>query len=455
MRPNITLKPMPERFEGQGLFIEQVSLSNILKQAQTPLYVTSLSAVNERVKIYKESLKKHFTNSNIFYACKANFSQPILQEVYYAGAGIDIVSIGEWHAALSAGFVPQNICFAGVGKKESEWQQTILQGIGSINVEHLQELEDILNFILQNKKNLKNFPTLSLRLNPCLEIETHPHLKTGALDSKFGILFDHFKEWLLAKKQTIPAEQFVQWILPLKGIHVHIGSQLMAKDIFVHTVKNVLDCAQFMFSQNILVTHLDFGGGLGVPVTGVPFHGEDILEHVNFLSNTFKNQANFYPQLLNLWGNNFSNLFVCLEPGRSVVASSTIFLTTVLYTKENSPEFRFCYVDGAMNDFPRPSIYGAEHHAELVNFSQENLTKNNFSQETCPKENHELFNWRIVGPVCESGDFLSKKTYLPRLRKNDVIAFFEAGAYCRSMASQYNLRPLPQELFVRGEEILH
>ena len=216
----------------------------------------------------------------------------------------------------------------------------------------------------------------------------------------------------------------------------------MAKDIFVHTVKNVFDCASFLFEQGILITHLDFGGGLGVPVTGVPQHEEDIIEHVNFLASTIKNQSLFYPELLKLWQKDFSNLFVCLEPGRSVVASSTIFLTTVLYTKINSPEYRFCTVDGAMNDFPRPSLYGAEHHAEVVNFT-----------EASSQRNLELLNWQIVGPVCESGDFLSKKSSLPHLKKNDVIAFFEAGAYCRSMASQYNLRPLPSELFIKGATI--
>ena len=451
MRPHISLKPLSERINQSGLFIENVPLSQILSHAQTPLYVTSLSAVADRIKSYKEILKSHFQNSNIFYACKANFAQAILKQVRQEGVGVDIVSIGEWKAALNAGFEAKNICFAGVGKKECDWKETIVNGIGYINIEHLQELEDILNFIFQNKNLHKAIPVISLRLNPCLEIETHPHLKTGALDSKFGILFNQFKEWLLAKKHDFSQEEFAQWTSPLKGIHVHIGSQLTAKDIFIHTVKSVFDCAQFMIENKIFVTHLDLGGGLGISTSGAPQHGEDITEHVNFLCNTVKSQSVFYPQLLNLWQNDFSNLFVCLEPGRSVVASSTIFLTTVLYTKINYTQnvvdtlkecYRFCVVDGAMNDFPRPSLYGAEHHAELVNFAN------------VEKSTSHTFNWRVVGPVCESGDFLSKNSHLPCMHKNDIIAFFEAGAYCRSMASQYNLRPLPNELFVRGSECL-
>ncbi|MES2614225.1 MAG: diaminopimelate decarboxylase [Bdellovibrionota bacterium] len=448
MRPFISLKPLAQRTHGQGLYVENVSLSDILKQGQTPLYVTSLSAVAERIQKYKNTLQSHFKNSNIFYACKANFSQPILKEVLLAGGGIDIVSIGEWKAALCAGYEPKNICFAGVGKKEEEWKHTILNGLGYLNCEHLQELEDILNFILTKKTELKTTPIISLRLNPCLAIETHPHLKTGALDSKFGILFSQFKDWLLSKQQEYSTEQFLQWIEPLKGIHVHIGSQLMEKEIFVHTVKSVFDCAQFLFEQQVFINHLDLGGGLGVPLQGVPQNGEDIAKHVNFLCESIKNKSAFYPQLSLLWKKDFSNLFVCLEPGRSVVASSTIFLTTVLYTKINAQDeqrYQFCYVDGAMNDFPRPSLYGAEHYAELVNFAQ--LTQ-------ISAQNLELSNWRVVGPVCESGDFLSKNSSLPNMVKNDVIAFFEAGAYCRSMASQYNLRELPSELFVKGDKIM-
>lgn len=447
MRPYISLKSLPERLNGLGLFVEDVSLSSLLKKVKTPFYVTSLSAIEARIKVYQDSLHKYFKNSKIFYACKAHFSQFILQEVLQAGAGLDIVSIGEWHAALKAGFLPENICFAGVGKKEDEWTTTILAGIGTINIEHLQELEDILNFILINRQKLKKIPLLSLRLNPCVEITTHPHLKTGALDSKFGILFTQFKDWLLLKKQGCSLDAFLSWLSPLQGIHVHIGSQLMAQDIFTHTIKGVLDCAQFMFEQGLLITHLDLGGGLGVGQDGVPPGGEDIKKHVDFLSMTLQEQALSYPNLLEKWGPDFSHLFVCLEPGRSVVASSTLFLTTVLYTKINasigsSESYQFCYVDGAMNDFPRPSIYGAHHHAEVVHLNS-----------ICGQRNLELSSWRVVGPVCESGDFLSKNARLPVLFKNEVIAFFEAGAYCRSMASQYNLRPLPQEVFVKGTEL--
>jgi diaminopimelate decarboxylase len=445
MRQNMNLLPHNKRLNGKGFYIENVDLNTILQYSQTPVYVTSLSSVFERTKIYKKSLESHFQKSNIFYACKANFSQFILKEVLEAKAGIDIVSIGEWRAARQAGFQPENICFAGVGKKDAEWKETILNGIGFINVEHLEELENILSFIKENKKNLSSIPIISLRLNPCLDISTHAHLKTGALDSKFGILFSQFQKWLLNKRQIYSESEYKNWIQPMQGVHVHIGSQLMQKEIFTHTVQAVFDCAHFMHENEIAIYHLDFGGGLGVPDTGVPDNGKDIEDHVNFLCSEIKNQIPNYPKLQNFWGENYENLFVCLEPGRSVVASSTVFLTTVLYTKTNASEnhiFNFCYVDGAMNDFPRPSLYGAKHHAEIVNFKLNNDT---FAQNE---------NWQIVGPVCESGDFLSKCSSLPVMSKGDTIAFFEAGAYCRSMASQYNLRPLPNEIYIKNSEIV-
>ncbi len=448
MRPFITLKPLEQRMKGEGLYIDSVPLSDILDLKVSPIYVTSLNSISQRLNYYKSALQKHFSNNEVFYAMKANFSFPILEEIKNSGAGIDIVSIGEWRAALKAGIKPEKICFAGVGKKEEEWKEAIQGGLGYLSVEHLSELNDILFFIYKNKSDEIKSLVISLRLNPSVEVETHPHLKTGALNSKFGILFEHFEIWLnQMKSQFQDIEDYKKWIHPLKGIHVHVGSQLMENSIFPLIANKILDCAKFMLKNNIIVKHIDFGGGLGVPVEGVPENGNDIKSHIDFLCNTFKNATKDYKDLIQVWGEDFNKLFVCVEPGRSIVASSTVFLTQVLYEKRNSNENLFCYVDGAMNDFPRPSLYGAIHHAEIVNFNQDvNLReklKNNF------------LNWNIVGPVCESGDFLSKNTLLPEVQKGDIIAFFEAGAYCRSMASRYNLRSLPSEVFVKDGKIIH
>jgi len=385
-------------------------------------------------------LSSFFSNSSIFYAMKANFHGAILKEVKEAGAGIDIVSIGEWRAARDAGIFPKNICFSGVGKQEFEWKEAIENELGFLNVEHLQELEDILNFIFLNNSQKIKTPLLSLRMNPCIPVNTHSHLKTGDLDSKFGILFEHFSAWLITKKMQYSPE----WFLPLQGLHVHVGSQVTQKEIADITVRKILDCAHFMQEQGLNVTNINLGGGLGVGYDGVPLNASDITEHVTLFCTSLKNTATEYSSLLKMWGENFSKLHVCFEPGRSIIASSTVFLTRVLYDKKNSDKYLFCYVDGAMNDFPRPSIYGARHHAELVDFANEENAK----------EEPSLLHWQIVGPVCESGDFLSKDSLLPQVHKGDIIAFFEAGAYCRSMASNYNLRPFPNELFIKDGKLV-
>ena len=447
MRPFICLSPLAQRTKGNGLVIDSVPLAKIFELKKSPVYVTSLNSVSQRVREYKKALNSYFDKNEVFYAMKANFSFPILEEIKQTGAGVDIVSIGEWRAAIRSGISPEKICFAGVGKKEEEWKEAIFGGLGFLSVEHLSELNDILCFISNEKDNLKTHPIISLRLNPDVEVDTHPHLKTGALNSKFGILFDHFNEWILSKKLSFQnSDEFLNWIAPLKGIHVHVGSQLIENTIFPLIAKKILDCAQFMLSNGIIIKHIDFGGGLGVPIDGVPLNGEDIKNHINFLCMTFINSAEKYQDLMVEWGEKLSNLFVCVEPGRSIVASSTIFLTQVLYEKKNSLENLFCYVDGAMNDFPRPSIYGAVHHAEVVNFADDLNLKEQLSSD--------ISRWNIVGPVCESGDFLSKNTLLPQIKKGDIIAFFEAGAYCRSMASTYNLRPLPSEVFVKDGKII-
>ncbi len=446
MRPFISLKPIEQRINGEGLWIDAVPLADILALEKTPIYVTSLNAVVQRASLYKQALNQHFQNNEVFYAMKANFAKPIIETIHKEGIGIDIVSIGEWRQALACGVQGNKMCFAGVGKKEKEWKETILGGLGYLSVEHLSELSDILDFLSKQKQQVQNKLVISLRLNPAVEVETHPHLKTGALNSKFGILFEHFKEWFLAKKDLFDnKEMFKQWISPLKGIHVHIGSQLMENSIFSLVSLKILDCAQFLYENEICINHIDFGGGLGVSQAGVSENGTDIINHVNLICSAFKEASKNYPALQSIWHTDFSNLSVCLEPGRSIVASSTIFITKVLYEKRNSTENLFCYVDGAMNDFPRPSIYGAVHHSEVINFENSKQNRGNIKTQ--------FKKWNIVGPVCESGDFLAKDALLPDIIKGDVLAFFEAGAYCRSMASQYNLRDLPAEVFVKDGKI--
>jgi len=380
---------------------------------------------------------------------KANSALPILREVHKAGCGLDIVSIGEFRVARSAGVPAADICFAGVGKTKDEISEALKAGLGVINIEHGQELIYVLETLRELKTTLGpdqgDGPTLvALRLNPCVDSQTHPHLRTGALDSKFGLLLSQIEEWVAVLRQMFTHEDkfdekaYLSFVAPLRGIHVHIGSQLQSHDVFPLVIQRVSEAVVLLKNAGIVVDHLDLGGGLGVGEGGSPSDDQDIQSHLAFQAQSLKDVVKGNEVLCSLWGVDCEMLHVCIEPGRSVVASSTVFLTEVLYEKANMPSHRFAYVDAGMNAFPRPAIYGAEHQAACAN-----------------KLNSDLIPYRVFGPVCESGDVLAREAMLPRLSEGDSVLFFEAGAYCRSMASHYNQRAIPAELFCRNGEVEH
>lgn len=426
MRPYFTLEP--QRYTLDSLKCEGIPLSEFLKLAYTPFYLTSLTAIQERVRAYKTALSQQFSRGNIFYAMKANFSEEVLKVVSEAGAGIDIVSIGEWRKAQKAGVKSQSICFAGVGKTKSEIDEALSDKIGIFNVEHASEL----TYLLKNRGT--HSPIIALRLNPCVESVTHPHLKTGALDSKFGMLFEQIETWLATHKFNQEDLKCIQ------GIHVHIGSQLLERSVYKLVMEKVLQTVELLAKHDIHITHLDLGGGLKVGFEGVPSDHQDIFDHVSFLAHTLREACKAHPSILKNWGPRLENLTVNLEPGRSIVASSTLFITKVLYSKNNQSHY-FAYVDGGMNDFPRPAIYGAKHAVEGIFYSGE-------------KNLNQLESYQIVGPVCESGDVLATQVSLPEMAEGDILAFCEAGAYCRSMASHYNLREIPAEVFVKNGKVV-
>lgn len=425
------------------LSVDGVSLQHLKATEALPLFATSLSAVAQRARGYVETLAQHFNSSKVYYAMKANSAVPVLREVHKAGCGLDIVSIGEFRIARSAGVPASDICFAGVGKTKSEIAEALEAGLGVINVEHGQELIFVLESLRQirQKQGDKSAPCktlVALRLNPCVDSQTHPHLRTGALDSKFGLLLAQIAEWTLVLKQMFTTDEsfdeqsYLSFLEPLRGIHVHIGSQLQSHDVFPLVMERVAEAVAQLHISGVFIHHLDLGGGLGVAAEGTPSDNQDISEHIAFQANCLKKVVSENQLLTELWGSHCEKLHVCVEPGRSVVASSTVFLTEVLYEKANMPSHRFSYVDAGMNAFPRPAIYGAEHQVACAN-----------------KLNSDLIPYRVFGPVCESGDVLARDALLPFLTEGDCIAFFEAGAYCRSMASHYNQRAIPAELFCR------
>ncbi|MEN9826080.1 MAG: hypothetical protein RI953_1825 [Pseudomonadota bacterium] len=459
-RPFLRWPNMPGLQSVQELEVDGITLTRLRELEKGPMFVTSLSAVRQRAESYVGRLAKHFPRSKVFYAIKANAAPAVLKEVTSAGCGVDIVSIGEFRAARAAGVKASEICFAGVGKLKSEIVEAYEAGLGVINVEHAQELSFVLEFWMEKRNerarrapptgasflefqtNNEPQPLVAIRLNPCVESQTHPHLKTGALDSKFGMLLAQIEDWVEAtrlrfsKQGQFDAQAFADFVGPLRGLHVHIGSQLQSHDVFPLVVQRIKECVLMLQGKGVVIDHLDLGGGLGVGPAGVPVDASDIDSHVDFQARALKEMIGAEPTLQILWGAGCEKLSVCLEPGRSMVASSTVFLSEVLYEKANLDSVRFAYVDAGMNAFPRPAIYGAEHATACAN-----------------KPNTNLIPYKVFGPVCESGDVLARDARLPQLHAGDVVVFFEAGAYCRSMASHYNLRTIPAEVFARDGQI--
>ncbi|MEY2989051.1 MAG: hypothetical protein RJB13_2572, partial [Pseudomonadota bacterium] len=312
------------------LTVDNVSLQHLKATASVPMFVTSLSAVAQRAQSYVQALSKHFSRSKVYYAMKANSALPILREVHRSGCGLDIVSIGEFRVARSSGVPAEEICFAGVGKTKDEIAEALGAGLGVINVEHGQELIFVLERLQQLKANLpnsrKNGATLvALRLNPCVDSQTHPHLRTGALDSKFGLLLSQIEEWIAVLRQRFTQnekfdeQEYLRFVAPLRGLHVHIGSQLQSHDVFPLVIQRVSQAVLLLKTSGIVIDHLDLGGGLGVGVSGTPSDNHDIEGHIAFQAQCLKTAVRENDVLCGLWGRDCETLQVCIEPGRSIV----------------------------------------------------------------------------------------------------------------------------------------
>lgn len=450
------------------LCVEEVPVSRALAKVSTPFYLTSLTAVSDRVRCYREALQSCFPLNQLYYALKANWAEPIVGAVRENGGGFDIVSSGELHHLLALGVPPESICFAGVGKSPQEIEDALAAEVGILNIEHLGEL----SHALQSLQIKRSTTRLALRLNPCLDVDTHPHLRTGALDSKFGLLKEHILGFLDNNVAFFDGSSALGH--PLKqslcGLHIHVGSQLLDAQLFALVVEALTDLADEMVSRGFPIAHLDFGGGLGVGRAGVPCDGSDIRNHVSGLRRALVAAVAQRPRLSQLWGADLHAVQICLEPGRSVVASSTIFVSQVLFTRVNDSEHRFAFVDGGMNDFPRPSLYGAVHSVVQACSGADVVREVAAVVETLPVQPERELGLlgsqrsdtavaggrglKIVGPVCESADVLARDPELDSVAVGDVLAFFEAGAYCRSMASTYNMRRLPPTLFVQGDTLI-
>lgn len=386
------------------LVVEQVAARDLAAQYGTPLFVYSQAAILSALAAYQRGLAGR--KSLICYAMKANSSLAILKLLADAGCGFDIVSSGELERALAAGAEPAKIIFSGVGKTRQEMRQGLQAGVGCFNVESLAEL-DVLNAVALEAGQVA---PVSIRVNPNVDAKTHPYISTGLKGNKFGIAHE---DALMAYQRAAahPALRVV-------GIDCHIGSQITEEAPYLEAMERVLDLVTTIEAAGIPIHHIDFGGGLGINYNGDTPPAADAL---------------WARLLARLDARGFGDRTVMIEPGRSLVGNAGVCVTEVQYLKPGEQK-NFCIVDAAMNDLPRPALYEAFHQIVPVQ----------------PRETPAV-EYDVVGPVCESGDWLGRDRALA-VQAGDLLAVLSAGAYCMSMSSNYNSRPRVAEVMVDGQK---
>ncbi|RYX94306.1 MAG: diaminopimelate decarboxylase [Comamonadaceae bacterium] len=407
-QPAIGLPGQPQiAYHQNALYIESVSLDALAKQHGTPLFVYSKASMLAALAAYQRGFEGR--DAQICYAMKANSSLGVLQVFAAAGCGFDIVSGGELERVLAAGGEAGKVIFSGVGKTRAEMKQALAAGIGCFNVESEAEL-DVLSDVASA---MNQRARVSIRVNPNVDPKTHPYISTGLKGNKFGVAHED-------------ALRIYRHAASLKGLEVvgidcHIGSQITDSTPYLDALDRVLDLVSAIEAAGIPVAHIDFGGGLGIQYNDESPPEADAL----------------WQQLLaRLDARGFGGKKLMIEPGRSLVGNAGVCVTEVLYLKPGEQK-NFCIVDAAMNDLPRPAMYQAFHTIVPV-------SKNAANQAA------ETVNYEIVGPVCESGDWIGHDRELS-VESGDYLAVLSAGAYCMSMSSNYNTRGRAAEVLVDGE----
>ncbi len=394
-------------WRGNQLFVEGCSLDTLAREYGTPLYVYSRGSMLHALAAYQRALvgRTHL----ICYALKANSSLAVLQTFARAGCGFDIVSVGELERVLAAGGDPAKLVFSGVGKRRDEMRRALEVGVKCFNVESRSELVTLSTVAVECDRRA----AVSLRINPDVDAKTHPYISTGLKGNKFGIAHS---EALAAYRQaaSLPG-------LDVVGIDCHIGSQITEIGPYLDALDRLLDLIEALEREGIRIQHLDVGGGLGITYTDET--PPDAGELVARLLERIDARGHGHRELL-------------FEPGRSLVGNAGVLVTEVLVCKPGEQK-NFCIVDAAMNDLVRPAMYEA--YMGIVPCTLRGVEKAG-----------EPLLWDIVGPVCESGDWLGRDRRLA-LQPGDHLAVLSAGAYAMSMASNYNSRPRAAEVMVDGE----
>lgn len=386
------------------LYCERVPVSRIAKELGTPCYIYSHETLIRHFHAYDSAFKD--IPHVIAFAMKANSNLAILRLMAREGSGVDIVSGGELFRAMKAGVPASKIVFAGVGKSPDEIRDALKANILMFNVESAAEIRAINEVAASVGMKAR----IALRINPDVDPKTHPYISTGMKKSKFGIAADRaLEEYKIASSMSH---------IDVVGVHAHIGSQLTDVTPFVDSLRKVVALIDTLKSHDINIRYLNIGGGLGITYSDEkPPLPQDLAHAIS-------------PLVKGL------GLTLVMEPGRVIVGNAGILVTKALYEKAGETK-HFVIVDAAMNDLIRPSLYGAYHEIRPVN-------------EAAAHRPKQMVD--IVGPVCESGDFLAKDRSLPNIQPDDLLAVMSAGAYGFVMASNYNSRPRVPEVLVKGGE---
>lgn len=377
-----------------------MNYNEIATKFGTPLYVYDFDAIEKNYLALKNSFNAR--KSLVCFAVKANSNLSVLKHLANLGSGFDCVSIGEVKRALEAGANSYKIVFSGVGKQDFELKEALENDILMINLESYAEMLRLESVA----KELGKEARISIRVNPNVDAKTHPYISTGLNENKFGVSIDEAKKMYIYAKNS-------EFLNPV-GIHFHIGSQLTDIAPIIEASGIVSKLLRELLALKIEIKFFDIGGGIGIK-----YQSEEEINLYDYAQGILANLSGL-------------DVTIVCEPGRFLVGNAGVFLTKVLYEKRNN-EKRFVVVDGAMNDLIRPSLYGAYHEISVVNSA---------SSQNSPCD--------IVGPICESGDFLAKGVELPNLNSGDLLCVKSAGAYGFTMSSNYNSRGRAAEVAVQG-----
>ncbi len=390
------------QYKRNRLFAESVPIQKIANQAGTPCYIYSQATLERHFKAFDQAFSK--TPHLVCYSQKANSNLALLNLFGRLGGGTDIVSGGELYRALKAGIPPERIVYSGVGKSSEEIRYALKEKILLLNIESPEELKLVNEIAGRTKRKA----SIGIRVNPDIDPKTHPYISTGLKKNKFGInIHQSLEEYQLAK--NLPH-------IHIAGVDFHLGSQLLATHPFLAAIRKLKKLMAQLKKMEIEIQYVDLGGGLGIT------YDQEEPPHPKDYARAVLHELGQTPYTL------------ILEPGRAIVGNAGILVTKVLYVKKGE-EKNFIIVDAGMNDLLRPALYGSYHHIQPV-----------------IRKNRTKIQADVVGPICESSDFLARDRILPLPKSGELLAVMSAGAYSFSMASNYNARPKPAEIMVQGDQ---